>query len=37
MHVAYLKRNSLAQFNENRSYWLDLNKFEKPNLNVFIS
>ena len=34
MHVAYLSRSSLAKFNENtnRSHKLDLNKFDRPDL-----
>ena len=36
MHVAYLPR-SLAHFIENRLYKLDLNKHEKPNLDVYLS
>ena len=32
--MAYLPRSSLVQFDENRSYKLDLNKLEKPYLNA---
>ena len=37
MHVAYLPRGLLTQFNENMPYKLYLNEFEKHYLDVHIS